>query len=75
MILLELYALYKKKWGDALLVALPICLWGTLLISTPVYAEFRYLYAVILSMPLLVGLLYGRDCKTSEGEELEHGTI
>ena len=64
MILLELYALYKKKWGDALLVALPICLWGTLLISTPVYAEFRYLYAVILSMPLLVGLLYGRGCKT-----------
>lgn len=75
MILLELYALYRKRWDDALLVALPICLWGTLLISTPVYAEFRYLYAVILSMPLLVGLLYGGDCKTSGREELEHGTI
>lgn len=75
MILLELYALYRKRWEDALLVALPICLWGTLLISTPVYAEFRYLYAVILSMPLLAGLLYGGDCKTSGREELEHGTI
>lgn len=69
MILLGIYALYKKRWEQALLVALPLCLWGTLLISTPVYAEFRYLYAVILSTPLLTGLIYGERSGTPEGEE------
>ena len=69
MILLEIYTVYKKRWKQALLVALPLCLWGTLLISTPVYAEFRYLYAVILSTPLLLGLIYGDRSEDPQGEE------
>lgn len=33
-----------------------IGIWGTLLIATPVYADFRYGYAIYLAVPLLVCL-------------------
>lgn len=48
------YAAYKKRWELVVAYGLLICLWGTLLISTPVYAEFRYLYSVIVAFPLII---------------------
>ncbi len=37
-----------------LLLYLPaICVWGTLMIAAPVYAEFRYAYSITASVPLL----------------------
>ncbi len=43
-----------RKNRQALLIFLPILLiWLTILISTPVYAEFRYLYSLFASLPLL----------------------
>lgn len=46
------YVRGKKK---ELCIFLPImALWGTIMIATPVYAEFRYIYAIFLCMPLFM---------------------
>jgi len=46
------YCVYRGR-KKMLLIFLPtVILWGTLLVATPVYAEFRYLYVIFLSMPL-----------------------
>ena len=50
------YSFYRRQWFQCLLESLLLCIWMTLLISTPVYAEFRYMYAIILAMPLIIGL-------------------
>lgn len=45
------YAHGKKRM---LLLYLPvICVWGTLMIASPVYAEFRYTYSIFCTAPLL----------------------
>lgn len=37
-----------------LLIFLPVmCIWGTLLIAAPVFAEFRYMYSFFATVPLL----------------------
>lgn len=75
LILAILYAAYKKKWGLVVTYGLLICLWGTLLISTPVYAEFRYLYSVIAVFPLIVFMPYSflGGVDRTEKEESEIG--
>ncbi|WP_026527608.1 DUF6020 family protein [Butyrivibrio sp. VCD2006] len=46
---------FKKKDYSYCIMCLPlIALWGTLLIASPVNGEFRYLYSVFLTMPLLL---------------------
>jgi hypothetical protein len=44
-----------RKRRRLLLVALPLLiLWGTLMIATPVANEFRYVYGLYLSLPVLI---------------------
>lgn len=50
------YAAYKKRWDWVILYAPFLCIWLTLLVATPVYAEFRYYYSVVASMPLILTL-------------------
>lgn len=54
MIVLCMYAAYvrrdRRAWFTAVLPAMII---GTLLVATPVFAEFRYAYGVIASMPMV----------------------
>lgn len=46
---------YIKKGMKALLPYIPVIgVWATLLVATPVYAEFRYIYPVFLCLPLSV---------------------
>lgn len=53
-----LYCLYKKQFFKLLPLALMVAVWLTCLAS-PVYAEFRYAYPAILSVPLMLGYCFG----------------
>ena len=53
LLLFSAYVSLKKRQGFFMYV-MSIGLWATLLIATPVYADFRYIYAIFLSIPLLV---------------------
>ena len=46
------FALVKKKKKELMIYILPFCIIGTLMIATPVYAEFRYIYSIVLTTPL-----------------------
>lgn len=57
------YMLYRKK---NILAYLPgIAIFLTLLIATPVYAEFRYYYGVIVCLPLYIAFIFLNDKKTN----------
>lgn len=43
-----------RRCKETLLFVLPLALFLTLLVSTPVFSEFRYIYAVFASFPFLV---------------------
>lgn len=46
---------YIKGKKSELCLFVPIgALWGTIMAATPVYAEFRYIYAIFLCMPLFI---------------------
>lgn len=57
----------RKKKGFFMYV-LPIGLWGTLLLATPVYADFRYIYAIFLCVPFLV---VSESMEKRRGERIE----
>ncbi|MDE6620540.1 MAG: hypothetical protein K2K74_08675 [Lachnospiraceae bacterium] len=54
LLVMTAYVAHKKRWELAAAFGLLICIWGTLLVSTPVYAEFRYLYSVTAAFPLII---------------------
>ncbi|MBQ8079681.1 MAG: hypothetical protein IJ236_06985, partial [Oscillospiraceae bacterium] len=48
-----LFAETRKRRKDKILVFLPVlAIWGTLLIATPVYSDFRYIYSLFCTLPL-----------------------
>lgn len=55
MLIFSMYAAFvrrdRKAWFTAVL---PTMIIGTLLVATPVFAEFRYAYGVIASMPMVI---------------------
>lgn len=62
LILLATYAALCKKDRAALFTSIPYLMTvGTLLVATPVYSEFRYIYAVFCAIPfiLLVSFMSG----------------
>ena len=60
------YIIYKKKYR-LILIYIPIgILWLTCMAS-PVFCEFRYIYALFISMPVLIGINLAED---KEKEEL-----
>lgn len=56
LIVMTSYVVYKKRWELFVLYGLLLCIWVTLLVATPVYAEFRYYYSVVATMPLILTL-------------------
>lgn len=46
------FTLIKKKKKELMIYILPFCIIGTLLIATPAYAQFRYVYSIVLATPL-----------------------
>lgn len=53
LIILMMYVIYRKKWNIIGIYVFLLGIWGTLLIATPVYAEFRYLYSLVAAFPLI----------------------
>ena len=49
---------YKKGPVYIIPFVLTLMLWATVLISTPLFYEMRYIYAVFLTAPFLIGLLF-----------------
>lgn len=45
-----------KGWRQALCYMPLIGAWATLLVATPVYGEFRYLYSVFFALPIIIVL-------------------
>ena len=65
LIIVFLYDIAKKK-KEALL-ALPILfLIGTLIIATPVYSEFRYIYSLFLCLPFIILCSFNNSETTQE---------
>ena len=62
-----LYTAAVKKNHAALFVSIPILMvWGTLLIATPVFSEFRYIYALFCAMPLMATAALGKENESAE---------
>ena len=54
LITMTAYTAYCRRWELVVIYGLPVFIWGTLLVSTPVYAEFRYYYSVAGALPLIL---------------------
>lgn len=48
------FCIVKNKKENLLLFIPVLALWMTLMIATPVYAEFRYIYSLFLCMPIYI---------------------
>lgn len=78
LIVVTAYLAYKKNWNNVLINSLLLCIWVTLIIATPVFAEFRYYYSVvaafplILSMPILVKEQNRGELETEQHEKEEY---
>ena len=55
------YAIYKKNRELCCVYSILFGIWITLLLATPVYAEFRYYYSVVASLPLIVFLPFVKE--------------
>lgn len=51
-----------------------MALWGTLMIATPVYAEFRYIYAMIICVPFFMGISWTKRDESKEETENEENS-
>lgn len=50
-----MYCIYKKSY-NLILIYIPICILWCTVIASPVFCEFRYLYGMVVSMPLLLSM-------------------
>ncbi len=59
----------KKNYQALLLFAPLILYWGTIIVATPVYAEFRYVYCIFLVMPILIVEAYNNNNMVADERE------
>ena len=60
-IFLLMYVAIKRNNKKVLYSFIPVFgIWITLLIATPVIAEFRYIYCAYLCLPIFIGLIYSK---------------
>lgn len=61
IIFLLMYVAIKRNRKEVLYSFIPVVgIWITLLIATPVIAEFRYIYCAYLCLPVFIGLIYSK---------------
>lgn len=56
LIIMFVYSAYRKKYKAVVGYCLLLSIFISLLLGTPVYAEFRYYYSVIANLPLILAL-------------------
>lgn len=61
LICMMLYVLYRRRWSLFFQFSLLLCVFATLMIATPVYAEFRYYYSVVICLPWLLFAPMAKD--------------
>lgn len=54
VVIMAFYSLKQKKYGIVLNYILLLTIWLSLMLGTPVYAEFRYYYSIVASLPLIL---------------------
>lgn len=70
VIALSLYITVKRKKQKFLYAYIPIIgIWLTMVLASPVYAEFRYIYSAYTSLPLLLGIPFLKKQK-KEGNNI-----
>lgn len=52
--------LLERKYKKIICMLPLLAIWGTLLIATPVFAEFRYMYALFTTMPVLGVIIFAK---------------
>ena len=74
LILLTAFIGFRKKNKVTVLLTIP-CLANilSLLIATPVFAEFRYAYSLFCCMPFLVVVLFRPDLSNCKSENVNNG--
>lgn len=65
-----IYSLRRKNKVIILNYSLLLGIWGSLLISTPVYATFRYIYPLVIVFPLIVFMPYAEHNLEEEKKTL-----
>ncbi|MCQ5254146.1 DUF6020 family protein [Bariatricus massiliensis] len=60
-IMLLMLAITIKKKKNILPFLPVLALWGSLMIATPVYAEFRYIYSLIIGIPLFIAISFSSE--------------
>lgn len=53
-------SVFKKRGSDWVIFILPLAILFSLMLATPVFAEFRYAYSIVVSMPLFVILPFAK---------------
>lgn len=65
LVLLVCYILKNKKLG--IIPFLPcVTIWITMMIASPVWGEFRYVYGLFTTLPFLIGLFFMNNRKRTE---------
>lgn len=68
-LIFAIYSALVKRSREALfLSAFPAAVILTLLVATPVYAEFRYIYSVTCAMPMILTASFRIGTKTNNGD-------
>jgi len=60
--------LVNRRYAELMIFIPVFAVWATLLIATPVHAEFRYIYCLFTTLPLL-GILPFSQVNCNKGEE------
>lgn len=57
-----IFIISKRKKISSLYIFVPVIgIWITLLIATPVFAEYRYIYSAIICLPIYFGFIYSKE--------------
>lgn len=66
--ILIVYCIQKKEWKK-LMVFLPVvAIWLSILVATPLWAEFRYIYSLFYTVPLFIVVALHREKKKEIAE-------
>ena len=66
--------LLRRQYSKILPLLPLVLLWGTMLIATPTFCEFRYMYSFHLSLPVLVVYLFLRDTTAQDDPTCVEGS-
>ena len=68
IVLVLVYLCIVEKRKEALLIIPILAIIASLMISTPVYSEFRYVCSMFTSLPMLIYVVFSKRPRFSEGD-------